>query len=110
MQILLNSDLHLQFAEGYLSKYLGYILYQVGLYLNILTDRRANSVDLDQLPQNALSDQGLDCLLLTQQFQAHQQVVKWTFNFQDKYGAALFVINPKSAENDICCLGGICQL
>ena len=28
----------------------------------------ANSVDLNQMPQNAASDQGLQCLPLTQQF------------------------------------------
>ena len=29
---------------------------------------RANSVDPDQMPQNTVSDQGLSCLLLIQQF------------------------------------------
>ena len=37
----------------------------------------ANSVDPDQTPQKAASDQGLHCLPLIQQFKTHQQVVKW---------------------------------
>ena len=36
----------------------------------------ANSVDPDQTPQNATSDQDLYCLPLTQVFYAHSQVVK----------------------------------
>ena len=34
-----------------------------------------NSVDPDQTPQNAASDQGLHCLPLTQQFSIHSRVV-----------------------------------
>ena len=39
---------------------------------------RENSIDLDQTPQNAASDQGLHCLPLAKQFYTHSQVVKWT--------------------------------
>ena len=38
----------------------------------------ANSVDPDQMPQNASSDQGLHCLPLTQHFYMYSQEVKWT--------------------------------
>ena len=37
----------------------------------------AISVDPDQTPQNAAFDQGLHCLLLTQQFYKNNQLVKW---------------------------------
>ena len=37
-----------------------------------------NSVDQDQTPQNAASDQDLYCSSLTQQFYTHSQVVNWT--------------------------------
>ena len=40
---------------------------------SIRTDRPANSADLD-----AVSDQDLHCLPLTQQFYTHSQIVKWT--------------------------------
>ena len=33
-------------------------------------------MDLDQIPQNVASDQGLHCLLPIQQYLTHQQVVK----------------------------------
>ena len=36
---------------------------------------RANSVDPDQTPQNAASNQGLHCLPLIQQFYTHSQVL-----------------------------------
>ena len=39
----------------------------------------ANSIDPDQTPQNAASDQGLHCLPVIQQFYKHSQAVNWTF-------------------------------
>ena len=36
------------------------------------------SVDPDQTPQNAVSDQCLHCLPLCQQFYTHSQAVKWS--------------------------------
>ena len=36
----------------------------------------ANSLDPDQTPQNAASDQGLHCLPLTQLFYIHSKVVR----------------------------------
>ena len=56
------------------------------------SDRQAwaNSVDPDQTPQNAASDQGLHCLSLTQQFYKHSQVIKIDF-WREVYG--------KSAQN-----------
>ena len=39
----------------------------------------ANSVDPDQTPQNAASDQGLHCLPPTHQFYIHLQVIKWAY-------------------------------
>ena len=43
----------------------GELLYVQLLYVDIA---RANSVDPDQMPQSAASDQGLHCLPLVQQF------------------------------------------
>ena len=37
----------------------------------------SNIVDPDQMLQYAASDQGLHCLLLTQQFYTHSEVIKW---------------------------------
>ena len=38
---------------------------------------RGNSVNPDQTPQTAASDQGFHCLSLTKQFYTHSQIVKW---------------------------------
>ena len=53
--------------------------YRGGSYTTY-SDRQAwaNSIDPDQTPQNAASDQGLHCLPLTQQFYKHSQVIKRT--------------------------------
>ena len=40
----------------------------------------ANSVDPDQMPQNAESDQGLHCFPVIQQVFAHRQVVRRTYS------------------------------
>ena len=46
------------------------------LTLRIRADRpEQNSLDPDQTPQKAASDQGLHCLLLTQQFYTHSQII-----------------------------------
>ena len=38
----------------------------------------ANSLDSDQTPQNAASDQGLHCLPITDKFYTHSQEIKRT--------------------------------
>ena len=43
----------------------------------VLGQALANSVDLDQMPQNAASDLGLHCLPLIQQILDTSTVVKW---------------------------------
>ena len=40
---------------------------------------KANSVDADQTPLNAASDQGLHCWYIIQQFLTHQQTEAWTY-------------------------------
>ena len=47
--------------------------------LSLYLDRQtiANSVDSDQMPQTAVSDQGLHCLPLIQQYYIHSQAVEW---------------------------------
>ena len=56
----------------------------------------ANSVDPDQTPQNAASDQGLHCLPLIQHFYTHSQVVKWTC-WREVWGkvSQIYQIYPK---------------
>ena len=88
------------------------------------SDRQAwvNSVDPDQTPQNAASDQGLHFLPLTQQFYTHSQVVKWTcwrevkrkvsqiYQIYQKFSMEMnILVNPSLAEHDIPCLSKQCR-
>ena len=57
-------------------------------YFPKFSDRQAwpNSLDPDQMLQNAASDQGLHCLLLIQQFFGTTDSKMDLFKFLDKYG------------------------
>ena len=59
-----------------------------------------NSVDPDQMLENAASDQGQHCLPLIQQFYTHSQAVKWTMKRSTRIGVkfrlnSVFRIYPK---------------
>ena len=69
--------------------------------LSIETDRpeQTVTVDLDQTPKNAASDQGLHCLPLIWILFTHQKVANWIFstirtNIVSGYGVKIFIVIP----------------
>ena len=56
----------------------GFDLIKLPYLLYVFEQTSANSIDPNQTPQNAASDQDLHCLPLIQQFYTYSQAVKWT--------------------------------